>query len=128
MGQYFLAVNTDKREYVCPWCVGGTAKLWEWAVNTQAGLLVLLLRQSSEGGGGDYDGSNPVVGSWAGERVALVGDYDKSGLYNTARRQYRNISRQIGQAFNSFTEIKDSKLALRTCDSCTVRKTAAANH
>ena len=28
MGQYFKAINLDKKEYVCPWCLGGGAKLW----------------------------------------------------------------------------------------------------
>ena len=59
MGQYFKAVNTDKKEYVCPWCIGGGAKLWEWAANAQGAIFTLLLRKSSEGGGGDY-GSPPT--------------------------------------------------------------------
>ena len=33
-------------------------------------------------------------GDRAGDRIALVGDYDASGLYDTARRQYRNVSPQ----------------------------------
>jgi hypothetical protein len=33
MGQYFKACDLDKQEYICPWCVGGAAKLWEWAAN-----------------------------------------------------------------------------------------------
>ena len=56
MGQYFKAVNTDKKEYVCPWCVGGGAKLWEWAANPQGAIFTLLLRKSSGSGGGDYYG------------------------------------------------------------------------
>ena len=59
MGQYFAAVNTDKKEYVCPWCIGGGAKLWEWAANTTGAIFTLLLRQSSEGGGGDFYGYKP---------------------------------------------------------------------
>ncbi len=56
MGQYFKAVNTDKKEVVCPWCLSGGAKLWEWAANTQGAVLTLLLRKSSGSGGGDYYG------------------------------------------------------------------------
>jgi hypothetical protein len=54
MGQYFKAVNYDKREYVCPWCVGGSAKLWEWAANPWGAIFTMLLRQSTASGGGDY--------------------------------------------------------------------------
>jgi hypothetical protein len=54
MGQYFKAVNLDKREVVCPWCLGGGAKLWEWAANPYGAVFTLLLRKSSATGGGDY--------------------------------------------------------------------------
>ena len=56
MGQYFKAVNLDRKEVVCPWCMSGGAKLWEWAANPQGAVFTLLLRQSSAGGGGDYFG------------------------------------------------------------------------
>ena len=56
MGQYFKAVNEDKKEVVCPWCLGGGAKLWEWAANPYGSVFTLLLRKSSAGGGGDYYG------------------------------------------------------------------------
>ena len=41
MGQYYVAVNKRKREYICPWCLGGVAKLWEWAVNPQSAIFPL---------------------------------------------------------------------------------------
>ena len=99
MGQYFKAVNLDKEEYVCPWCMGGGAKLWEWAANTQGSIFTLLLRKSDEGGGGDFYGYrkgcaeggpiccpvNAVAGRWAGDRVCLVGDYDSSKLWERLR-------------------------------------------
>ncbi len=56
MGQYFKAVNLDKKEYVCPWCLDGVRKLFEWAVNKQGAVFTLLLRQSSQSGGGDFSG------------------------------------------------------------------------
>jgi hypothetical protein len=61
MGQYFKPVNTDKKEFVCPWCIGGGAKLWEWAVNREGAIFTLLLRKSSQTGGGDYGGPEPQV-------------------------------------------------------------------
>jgi len=56
MGQYFKAVNEDKKEVVCPWCFHGGAKLWEWAANPYGAVFTLLLRKSSGSGGGDYYG------------------------------------------------------------------------
>lgn len=123
MGQYFKAINTDKQEYVCPWCIDGGAKLWEWAANTQGSIFTLLLRKSDEGGGGDYYGYHrgcgeggaihgplsPIAGRWAGDRVALVGDYDSSGLYQESER-FRNISRELVDEWNVFIEIEEQKL------------------
>ena len=61
MGQYFKAINTTKKETVCPWCLGGGAKLWEWAANPQSAVFTLLLRRSSGSGGGDFMGPPPQI-------------------------------------------------------------------
>ena len=150
MGQYFKAVNTDKKEFVCPWCLGGGAKLWEWSANSQGAIFTLLLRKSNCTGGGDYGGQAPqvveltkdqniadaiakgvaregmlmpipnesIVGRWAGDRVALVGDYDESGLYVEASEQYRNISEPLVEAWNQFIEIDTMKLRYDPCRGC----------
>jgi hypothetical protein len=158
MGQYFKAVNLDKREVVCPWCLGGVAKLWEWAAGRHGPVFTLLLRKSSATGGGDYfdpiprskrtieidsdDGRQPgevvrdalrqvaaaegqpidadpksVVGRWAGDRVALVGDYDKSKLWDDLPG-YRNISKELVAAWNQFIEIDEMKLTFNQECSC----------
>jgi hypothetical protein len=145
MGQYFKAVNFDKQEFVCPWCIGGVAKLWEWAANPWGAIFVLLLRQSTASGGGDYFGPgtteirvsdtkdaavavleairkgvaaegqplgevpDTIVGRWAGDRVALVGDYDASGIWDDLQR-YRNISAEVVRDWNVFIEIPEKRL------------------
>ena len=110
MGQYFKAVNLDKKEYVCPWKIGGVAKLWEWCVNTQAGIFPFLLRKSNEGGGGDINKDYETAGRWAGERVVLIGDYDESGLWDKLEKEYADISRQMVTDYNDFIESDESKL------------------
>src|SRR4051794_11567429 len=111
MGQYFIAVNKTRREYVCSWDIGGGAKLWEWCANSTAGIFPYLLRQSNEGGGGDINIENPqFAGRWAGEIVCLVGDYDRSKLYEEARDGYRNISKELAKEYNEFIHIADLKL------------------
>ena len=126
MGQYFKAVNLDKREVVCPWCIGGGAKLWEWAANRQGAILTLLLRKSDEGGGGDFYGYlkgvgeggpircalSPIAGRWAGDRVALIGDYDSSRLWEVLP-EFRNISKELVDEWNAFIELPDLKLTFR---------------
>lgn len=151
MGQYFVAVNKTKKEFICPWCVGGCAKLWEWAANPWGGLFTILLRQSDATGGGDYGAGPPkiinldskmtgeelttmigklsnegdsftaghsIVGSWAGDHVVLVGDYDSSGLFKKAFSKYRNVSEDVVTAWNVFMDIEEMQLAYNSSCSC----------
>ena len=101
----------------------GGAKLWEWAANNEGAIFTLLLRKSDEGGGSDFFGSRTgsdeggpircplscIAGRWAGDRIALVGDYDSSKLWDALPR-YRNISKQLVEEWNAFIEMDDRKL------------------
>lgn len=100
----------DRKEYVCPWEIGGVAKLWEWCCNRQAGIFPFLLRKSSEGGGGDIQKDYQTAGRWAGNRIVLIGDYDQSRLWDRLEREYTDISEQLVRDYNDFIEIDGSKL------------------
>lgn len=123
MGPYFKAVNESKREVVCPWCIGGGSKLWEWSANTQGAIFTLLLRKSDDGGGGDFREAtfetdpHALVGRWAGDKVVLVGDYDSSGLYERSK-QFRNISHELVEVWNRFVSLPDHKLTPYDACSC----------
>jgi len=111
MGQYFMAVNKTKKEYVRSWDIGGVAKLWEWCVNRTAGIFPYLLRKSSERGGGDIAVEEPqFAGRWAGDEVYLVGDYDESNLYEIAQSEYHNIAHELAEEYNEFVELDSCKL------------------
>jgi hypothetical protein len=111
MGQYWLAVNLDKKEFIDPHKLGAGLKLWEQLANhpgTGAALIILCAAMPEPRGGGDFDmgvnwhglerneamktgeidGVTPgpmpegysvvarrTIGRWAGDRIALVGDY-----------------------------------------------------
>ena len=100
MGQYFKAVNLDKREFVCPWCIGGLAKLWEWAASNHGSIFTLLLRKSDAIDNLEIS-EDETQGRWAGDRIVLVGDYDTSGLY-VESEQFRNISEAVVRDWNEF--------------------------
>ena len=105
MGQYHIPVNLTKREYVDPHKLGCGLKQWEQLANhpgTGSALLILLACSNGRGGG-DFDvdenwhgperifpkhnaspGPMPedyrdiaarTIGRWAGDQLALVGDY-----------------------------------------------------
>lgn len=111
MGQYFIAVNQTKKEYVTAWEIGDLARLWEWCANKVAGIFPYLLRKSDEDGGGDIDTTETEhAGRWAGDQVYLVGDYDSNKLYDRARKHYRNIARGLVNEYNRFIELAECKL------------------
>jgi hypothetical protein len=116
-----------ERGHVCPWCVGEVAKLWEWAANPHGALFTLLLRKSTESGAGDFHGltceenGSLIVGRWAGDRVVLCGDYDDSRLWNDLPR-YRNVSRELVEAWNAFMGLPGRKLTYDPECSCNTHR------
>jgi len=79
MGQYWIPVNLDKKEFIDPHKLGTGLKLWEQLANnpgTGAALVLLCAAMPEKRGGGDLEKtSTNVVGRWAGDRIAIVGDY-----------------------------------------------------
>lgn len=77
MGQYWLPVNITKREYIMPHKLGVGLKLWEQVGvvhGTTTGLFILTTAMPEPRGGGDFE-PHPAIGRWAGDRIAVVGDY-----------------------------------------------------
>jgi len=110
MGQYWKAVNLDKKEYLNPHKLGCGLKLVEQVWNspgTGTALIILCAAMPERRGGGDLDlsenwhgpertfpehnmGPGPMpegyqtiahrtIGRWAGDRIALIGDYAEDG-------------------------------------------------
>lgn len=83
MGQYYYIVNIDKRQYLHPHKFGDGLKLMAFGCSgdgTMAGLAVLLSNGNGNGGG-DLDSDDPIVGSWAGDRIVVAGDYGEPGKF-----------------------------------------------
>src|ERR1043165_8172790 len=84
MGQYHYLANLDKKQVIHPHQIGNGLKLREqvgWEYSTATALVMLLASSSKDGGrgGGDFRAKHPLVGSWAGDRIAFVGDYAEAG-------------------------------------------------
>lgn len=88
MGQYWKTVNLDKREFICPHKLGAGLKLREQLASRPgvgAALIILTAAMPHRRGGGDLDlpsdnrAYNAIakrtIGRWAGDRIAMVGDY-----------------------------------------------------
>jgi hypothetical protein len=119
MGQYHYTVNLDKKEFIDPHKLGDGLKLVEQCGHAPGGTndgLHLLLAVSSGRGGGDFSSSSPLVGSWGGDRVAVVGDYaedsdlpsdcEASAIYGMCRDgAYRDITEELREAMSVEYEV-----------------------
>jgi len=105
MGQYHYVVNLTKKEFLHPHKLGDGLKLWEQLNSTGGTMaaLFLLLACSNGRGGGDIRPQDPelqaivdeMVGRWAGDEIAVVGDYAEDTdlrLQHRAESIYRRCS------------------------------------
>ena len=82
MGQYHLILNLDRQQFLEPHAFGDGAKLMEFGTESQGtmtALAILLARDNGLGGGDLHLPENTpdadLIGSWAGSRISIVGDY-----------------------------------------------------
>ena len=83
MGQYYQVVNIDKRQYLDPHKFGSGVKLMEFGNDGQSVMtaVAVLLADGNNRGGGDLRSDHPVIGSWAGDRLVVAGDYADEGRF-----------------------------------------------
>lgn len=83
MGQYWLPVNLDKKEYIHAHGLGDGLKLCEFGYSAGGVMtaLAMLLSPAPGRGGGDWHVDSPLIGRWAGDRIVFVGDYAEDGDY-----------------------------------------------
>lgn len=113
MGQYHAFVNFTKREYVRPWPLGSGAKCREqvnWPYSPSTALFMLLTGAVKGGarGGGDFRSENPLIGLWAGDKVAVVGDYSEREDYpNVSAKEYKVMMNSVWGDKEVYTDISD---------------------
>lgn len=98
MGQYHYLINLTKKQVIHPHRIGNGLKLHEqvgWPCSTSTALVMLLSASSKDGGrgGGDFRCGHPLVGSWAGDRIAFIGDYaEKNDIPNKNAKQIHDLA------------------------------------
>jgi hypothetical protein len=93
VGQYYLVVNIDKKEYLHPHKFKDGLKLLEFGSSgsgTMCGLAILLADGNGRGGG-DLISEDPIIGSWAGDRIVIAGDYADEGKFLSPAPTYLDI-------------------------------------
>ena len=108
MGQYHKLINITKKEYIVGHDIGINLKHYEqigFEGSMADVLYCLMIAQGNDyRGGGDVSG-HKAIGRWAGDQVAIVGDYyteegdnyKYKNLYHIVEsdRHYKNISPSI---------------------------------
>src|SRR3954470_4986327 len=76
MRQSHLIVNLDKKEFIHPFKLGSGTQLTDQmsAVPGTGPALLILLACSNGRSDGDLRGPDSVIGRWAGDRIAVIGD------------------------------------------------------
>lgn len=119
MGQYHVLVNLKKREMVDPHKLGDGLKLHEQmgcSVGGVATALHLLLAVSSGRGGGDFQDGSPLIGSWAGDPLAVVGDYgepgDIPGMPDIHAGEVYGLAQDAEDGENDWTDITEALISV----------------
>jgi hypothetical protein len=107
MGQYHKIVNLTKKQYIHAHDLGGGLKAYEQVgyPDSPSTALFMLLTCSNNRGGGDFP-PHSLIGTWAGDKIAVIGDYSEPGdiegvdaklVYKTINEsdEYTNISPQV---------------------------------
>lgn len=83
MGQYHIVVNLSRKEILHPYKFGDGLKLLEFGCSANGTMtaLAVLLADSNGRGGGDLRSADPIIGSWAGDRIVITGDYGDEGKW-----------------------------------------------
>jgi hypothetical protein len=105
MGQYYKIVNVDKKEYLKPWTFNDGAKLLEFGCSSFSSLtaLSILLADGNGRGGGDFMVEDKLVGSWAGDRIVIAGDYADEGKFIEVEKQVREKLIKDGNNSNLYS-------------------------
>lgn len=112
MGQYYYIVNVTKKQYLHPHEFNTGLKLREIAYDSFGVLtgLALLLADGNGRGGGDFDSTSKLIGSWAGDKIVITGDYaDDTYLTKAQKKKYQNL---CDLATNKYKNISKNVLAL----------------
>ena len=111
MGQYYVAVNKQKKQVLRPGPFGDSSKMVEWG-SSSIGFLTALGVLMSDGcgsGNGDLITDNSeyeaLIGSWAGDTVVVSGDYGKDGWLVTKKQiaSWKTSRRRAYQAYDRYT-------------------------
>jgi hypothetical protein len=98
MGQCFAIYNLDKAQVIQPGRFNDGVRLREFGSSPCGVMLALaaLLAHGNEHGG--IRSHHEIIGTWAGDRIAIIGDDADLSAFSEDLAQFTDISEHILQA------------------------------
>lgn len=98
MGEYFMICNLDKKELISPAGFGHGSKPGDFAYNAPRGVLTGLLELLLLGGSvrASAERIGHISGRWAGDLIAIIGDYFHQEVAGTSWSQDEWCAREAG--------------------------------
>lgn len=118
MGQYYVIANLDKKQYLHPHRFGDGLKLLEFGASGQGTMtgLAILLASGNGRGGGDLHSEDPIIGSWAGDRIVVTGDYADPGLFTSPEYSAGTLYEEAQHGGSGWVDISYPVLAAMADD------------
>lgn len=105
MGQYHFVLNPDKKQMFNGLDIDSGLKLVEqMAEKCSSDALFLLLANSNGRGGGDVP-HHPLIGSWAGDRIVVQGDYAEPSDPGFVSGNYEDEFTDISSAVKEMLDV-----------------------
>jgi hypothetical protein len=100
MGQYHTLYNVDKKQKVDGLSGYKLLEQVGYPRSTATALFLLVANSNGRGGGDAYE--HPLIGSWAGDRIVLQGDYAEEGDqgYISNIDDYEDITSKVNELLN----------------------------
>lgn len=101
MGEYYRIVNTDRKEWIEPLCIGSDIKIGGLMRKDETAAALAFLLAETENSSYPFP---DLYGSWNRDTITIVGDTTE--LYTTVEedQNYTMIAEELREQINSFAE------------------------
>lgn len=106
MGQYFLIVDLDKKEFVNPHVLGMGRKLCDIPLGKSWGILPYLLTNVEEWSNETPSKKLVWVGHWAKDKIVYLGDYEDPQLASRVEETFKDISWDVRDEYEQFFDLQ----------------------
>ncbi len=97
MDQSFKAVNLDKRELVCPWCMNEGAGLIEWTIGRHSGVLSMLTSKINHTHTDDEPSRSYTIAAGSPDNPVIIAEVSHKSIFDDEPPVASPLSSIIGR-------------------------------